>query len=187
MSALLGQLLGAVDVSVRARPSWVAAVEETGDTLEANARLKAKFVCEAVGAAALSDDTGLMVDALDGAPGVRSARFAGEHATDADNRRLLLDRLRDVPAAERAARFETVVVLWLPDGSNYAGVGSVRGRIGNHEVGDEGFGYDSLFVPAEGDGRTFAQMSAEEKNDISHRARAIADLVSRHAVAHLLS
>lgn len=206
MEALLGELLadllGTVSIAVHPRPDWVADIDETGDTLTANARQKAHAIAEATGAAALSDDTGLMVDALGGAPGVRSARFAGPDATDSDNRRLLLERLRGVADADRTAAFSTVVVLRLPDGTEHLGEGRVAGRIGREEVGDGGFGYDSLFIPAEGvptdgvpsgssptdgDGRTFAQMSAAEKNAISHRARALADLLRQPEVERIFA
>lgn len=152
---------------------WVD-VEETGETLEANALLKARAVASATGMAALADDTGLEVDALDGAPGVRSARFAGESASFADNRKALLARLEG--REERAARFRTVVALVEPGGSETVAEGLLEGRITRRERGDAGFGYDPIF---EVDGRTLAEMGEEEKNLISHRARALEALAAK--------
>jgi XTP/dITP diphosphohydrolase len=172
--AILDQAGVAVDLL--ARPGDVPDVDETGDTLEANARLKAGALCAATGVAALADDTGLEVDALGGAPGVRSARFAGEDATYADNVALLVERLRDVPAARRTARFATVALAHWPDGREVIAFGEVEGTIAAEPRGAEGFGYDPLFVPDEGDGRTFAEMSSAEKHGLSHRGRAFRTL-----------
>jgi XTP/dITP diphosphohydrolase len=121
---------------------------------------------------ALADDTGLLVDALDGRPGVRSARYAGEGATYADNEAKLLDELRDVPAPARTARFVTVAIVRWPDGRELVASGRVDGTITTEVRGAGGFGYDPVFVPDEGDGRTFAEMSAAEKHACSHRGRA---------------
>ena len=129
-------------------------------------------------------DSGLQVDALDGAPGVHSARFAGESATDADNVTLLLaelDRRRATDASQRTARFRCVLVLRWPDGRELVTEGAVEGRIAPVPSGDGGFGYDPVFVPTEGDGRTFAAMTGAEKQAISHRGRALRDLVRRLA------
>lgn len=154
------------------RPAGLGEVVEDATTLEGNARLKAVAVSTAANAAAVADDTGLEVDALDGAPGVHAARFAGEHATYADNRRRLLDLLEGVPEHARTARFRTVVIVRSPNGDEIVVEGVCEGRIAEGERGERGFGYDSLFVPHDGDGRTFAEMTADEKNDLSHRARA---------------
>lgn len=143
-------------------------VEETGETLEANALLKARAVVEAVGLPSLADDTGLEVEALDGAPGVTTARFAGPEASYADNVSHLLDVLDGV--GDRSARFRTVVALVMPDGLEVVAHGSVDGVITTERRGEGGFGYDPVF---EVDGRTLAEMSAEEKHELSHRARAI--------------
>ena len=151
-------------------------MDETGDTLEANARLKAVALCDATGLAALADDTGLEVDALGGAPGVRSARFAGDDVTDADNVNKLLDVLREVPPADRTARFATVAIARFPDGREIAAIGTVEGTIATDPRGAGGFGYDPVFSPVEGDGRTFAEMSAAEKHAVSHRGRAFRTL-----------
>jgi len=170
--AEMEELLAGV-VDLRPRPPGVPDVVEDADTLEGNARLKAAAVAAATQQGAVADDTGLEVDALDGAPGVRSRRFAGEHATDADNRALLLARLAAVPEAERTARFRTVVMVCLPDGAEIVTEGVCEGTIAGAERGDRGFGYDPLFVPSDGDGRTFAEMTADEKHAISHRGRAM--------------
>lgn len=161
------------------RPSDVGDVEETGDTLLENARLKALALCEAAGAAAVADDTGLLVDALDGAPGVRSARYAGEHASYEDNVNKLLEELDG--ETTRTARFETVAYVAFPDGTELFAAGQVEGSIAVHAVGGGGFGYDPVFIPTEGDGRTFAQMSADEKHAVSHRGRAFRALADRMA------
>ena len=158
------------------RPDDVDEVDETGDTLEANARLKAVALCDATGLAALADDTGLEVDALGGAPGVRSARFAGDDVTYADNVNKLLDVLREVPLADRTARFATVAIARFPDGREIAAIGTVEGTIATDPRGAGGFGYDPVFSPVEGDGRTFAEMSAAEKHAVSHRGRAFRTL-----------
>ena len=159
------------------RPDDVDEVDETGDTLEANARLKAVALCDATGLPALADDTGLEVDALGGAPGVRSARFAGDDATYADNVNKLLDVLREVSPADRTARFATVAIARFPGGGEIAAIGTVEGTIATDARGAGGFGYDPVFTPSEGDGRTFAEMSAAEKHAVSHRGRAFRTLV----------
>lgn len=177
IAAILGP-----SVEVEPRPASVPDVIEDADTLEGNARLKAVAICEATGQPALADDTGLEVDALGGAPGVHSARYAVDNKNAsadgeaAPNRRKLLaelERVGAVTADQRAARFRTVVLLRRTDGSELAAEGVVEGHIATAMRGDGGFGYDSLFVPAEGDGRTFAEMGADEKNAISHRGRAL--------------
>ena len=151
---------------------------ESGSTLEANARIKAEALRDALGLLAIADDTGLEVDALDGEPGVRSARFAGEHATDADNKALLLQRLAALDGRPRTARFATVALAAGPEGREVAARGVVEGTIATAERGTGGFGYDPLFVPVEGDGRTFAEMASAEKHAISHRGRAFRALAA---------
>jgi XTP/dITP diphosphohydrolase len=158
------------------RPPEVPDVVEDAETLEGNALLKARAICSATVEPALADDTGLEVDALDGAPGVRSARFAGEEADDEANRGHLLVQLDGV--TNRRARFRTVMTVVFPDGSQLSVEGRCEGSIADRERGDRGFGYDSLFIPDDGDGRTFAEMSTTEKNDISHRGRALTALLA---------
>lgn len=162
-------------VELLPRPSGLAEVVEDADDLEGNARLKAVAVCAAAGAPAVSDDTGLEVDALGGDPGVRSARYAGAHPSYADNVDKLLFELERVGAASaeaRSARFRTVVMVVWPDGSELSAQGTVEGVIAASPIGSGGFGYDSVFIPVEGDGRTFAEMG-DEKHVISHRGRAL--------------
>jgi XTP/dITP diphosphohydrolase len=159
-----------------ARPPDVPDIEETGATLEDNARLKAVAICSATGDAAIADDTGLEVDALGGAPGVRSARYAGEAASYGDNVAKLLSELAGVPPELRTARFTTVAVTRFPDGREVAALGDVTGTIAEEARGREGFGYDPVFVPDEGDGRSFAEMTPREKHELSHRGRAFRTL-----------
>ncbi|MHB8246348.1 MAG: RdgB/HAM1 family non-canonical purine NTP pyrophosphatase [Acidimicrobiales bacterium] len=156
------------------RPAEVGEVEETGDTLMENARLKAAALVAATGEAAVADDTGLEVAALGGAPGVCSARYAGKNATYGDNVAKLLSDLGDAP--DRSARFSTVALALFPDGSEVSALGVVEGRIAPTVRGAGGFGYDPVFIPNEGDGRTFAEMTAEEKHALSHRGRAFRQL-----------
>ena len=148
-------------------------IRETAATLEGNALQKARYIYEKTGADCFADDTGLEVDALNGAPGVHSARYATDGHDFAANNRLLLKNLEGVE--NRSAHFRTVIALIL-DGKEYLFEGRVEGRIATEESGCEGFGYDPLFVPS-GEIITFAQMSAEAKNAISHRGRAVAELV----------
>ena len=160
------------------RPPEVPDVVEDADSLEGNARLKASAICAASGSAAVADDTGLEVDALGGAPGVYAARYAGEDVTYADNREKLLTELAGVAEADRTARFRTVAMVVRPDGSEIVVEGVCEGRIAFADRGDRGFGYDALFIPTDGDGRTFAEMSDAEKNEISHRGRAFVALAA---------
>lgn len=167
-------VLAPLGIEVLPRPDDVADVVEDAPTLEGNARLKASAICEATGLPALADDTGLEVDALGGAPGVLSARYAGEDATYADNVMKLLDALVELPDPEdRLARFRTVVMVCFPDGREVSAAGWVDGAITLGPRGHNGFGYDPVFEPIEGDGRTFAELTTEEKNGVSHRARAL--------------
>ena len=148
-------------------------IPETASTLEGNALQKARYVYEKTGADCFADDTGLEVDALGGAPGVHSARYATDGHDFAANNRLLLKNLEGVE--NRSAHFRTVIALIL-DGEEYLFEGRVEGVIATEESGCGGFGYDPLFVPS-GEIITFAEMSAEAKNAISHRGRAVAELV----------
>ncbi len=160
------------------RPPEVPDVVEDADTLEGNARLKAAAICAASGRPAVADDTGLEVDALGGAPGVYAARYAGDGVTYADNREKLLAELADVPERDRTARFRTVAMVVRPDGSETVVEGVCEGLITLTERGARGFGYDAVFAPRDGDGRTFAEMSDAEKNAISHRGRAFVALAA---------
>ena len=156
--------------------------EETGVTFEENALIKARAAAPHADAA-IADDSGLVVDALDGRPGVWSSRFAGLDATNADNNAKLLAELSDVPDAERSARFVSVVALVTSDGQEFTARGSVEGQIGWQERGSGGFGYDPLMTVSDADavefsGLTMAELSLEEKNQISHRARAYRALLA---------
>jgi XTP/dITP diphosphohydrolase len=173
-------LADALAVELIPRPPEVPDVVEDGATLLDNARLKAVALVAATGQAAVADDTGLEVAALGGAPGVYSARYAGEDVTYADNVAKLLSELGALPdrGGERAARFRTVALAAFPDGSELWAEGVVEGTIAPKAQGDGGFGYDPVFVPAEGGGRTFAEMTPAEKHTISHRGRAFRSLAS---------
>ena len=159
------------------RPEGVGDVAEDADDLTGNARLKAQAVCRFAGAAALADDTGLEVDALGGAPGVHSARYAGPDAGYADNLARLMADMRGVPPPQRTARFRSVVMVCYPDGTELAAEGVVEGVIAVEPRGTGGFGYDPVFAPAEGGGRTFAELGTAAKNAMSHRARALRALL----------
>ena len=161
-------------VDLVARPSDIGDIDEDAPTLEGNAIIKAVEIANHASEWAISDDTGLEVEALNGAPGVRSARFAGEHATDEENCALLLAKL--IGATNRSARFRTVVALVSSKGDIHFVGGECAGTIAESERGDGGFGYDSLFIPADGDGRTFAEMTGPEKDAVSHRGRALAQV-----------
>ena len=159
--------------------------EETGTTFEENAAIKAQAICEACQKPTIADDSGLCVDALDGAPGVYSARYAGVHGDDGANNRKLLAALQGVPAAQRTAHFTSAVCVWLPGGRHAVYVGHCPGDIDFEEKGENGFGYDPLFIPDEvgvpggggtaenTQGRSYAELSAAEKDAISHRGRAM--------------
>ena len=161
------------------RPEDLPEPEENGATLLDNARIKAEAVMTATGEAAVADDTGLEVVALGGAPGVHTARYAGPHATFDDNIRRLLAELEGV--ADRRARWRTVALVTLPGGGEIVGQGTCDGTITTAPRGARGFGYDPVFVPDGGDGRTFAELTPEEKNAVSHRGRAFRDLAARLA------
>lgn len=171
ISLMMGDL-----VDIVGRPDEIGEIVEDADTLEGNARLKAVAISQATGLPAMSDDTGLEIDHLDGAPGVHTARFAGDNATYADNVAKTLSVLRGVPAGDRTARFRTVAMMHFPDGKELVAHGVVEGQISLEPAGDGGFGYDPIFLPSERVGQTFAQMPSETKHAISHRGRAFRTL-----------
>ena len=160
------QVLGLVDVPAYPEPV------ETERTFEGNALLKARACVAASGLPALADDSGLAVDVLNQMPGVRSARWAGRGASDEENNALLLRQLDDVPPAERTARFICAMALVLPDGAEHVRLGEMRGRLSVRPAGDNGFGYDPLFV-AEGNTVTNGELEPAAKDAISHRGRAV--------------
>ena len=148
-------------------------IEENGTTFEENAVIKAKAIAEISGMPAISDDSGLEVDALNGAPGVYTARFAGEHATDDENIDKLLAEMEGVEKEKRTARFVSAVCLYMPDGRHTVCRGTCEGWIGWERIGDGGFGYDPVFMVGE---TSYSQMTAEEKDAISHRGSALRQL-----------
>jgi XTP/dITP diphosphohydrolase len=155
------------------RPPNVADVEETEETLEGNSLLKARALTDATGLAAIADDTGLFIDALEGRPGVYSARYAGENATFADNVSKALTELDGVDDARRSARFRSVIAVTYPDGTSWWVDGVLDGMILHSPIGENGFGYDVIFAPADFGGTSLAQLSPDEKNAISHRGQAL--------------
>lgn len=173
--AEIQQLLDGV-VNLLPRPADVPDVVEDAATLVGNARLKAAAIVAATGLPSVADDTGLFVDALDGRPGVHTARYAGEECSYADNRARMLDELSGVK--QRGARFITVAMVMWADGTELAVEAVCPGHIASNERGDVGFGYDAIFAPDEADGLTFAEMASTAKNVISHRGRAFAALLS---------
>jgi XTP/dITP diphosphohydrolase len=160
------RVLGLADVTAYAEPA------ETERTFEGNALLKARACVAATGLPALADDSGLAVDVLNQMPGVRSARWAGPGASDEENNALLLRQLDDVPAAERTARFVCAMALVLPDGVEHVRLGEMRGRLAVRPAGQNGFGYDPLFL-AEGNAVTNGELEPAAKDAISHRGRAV--------------
>ena len=172
-------ILTALGFDVLARPEDAPDVDETSETLEGNALLKAQVLASATGEPALADDTGLFVDALDGRPGVYSARYAGRSASDADNVEKLLAELDGVPDTMRVARFRSVIAVAYPDGGSFTVEGLLEGSIAKSPRGSEGFGYDPVFVPAGASGRTLAELTAEQKNELSHRGRALRALAEK--------
>ena len=176
----LRELLAEQDCAVLSQADFdVEPVEETGLTFIENALLKARHAAERSGLPAVADDSGLVVDALEGRPGIHSARFAGEDASDADNVALLLEKLDGVPGPHRGARFVCAMALlrFPADPTPLVCEGRWEGRIAMSPRGSGGFGYDPVFITA--DGRTSAELSAAEKNRLSHRGQAVRELVRR--------
>lgn len=173
----LAALLGDLGIRIRTLEEFPDApdVVEDGETCEANAVKKATTIAQATGLPAVADDTGLEVDALGGRPGVYAARYAGENATYEDNCRKLLQELQGIPRERRTARFITVAALALPGTGARVAHGALEGVIAEEPGGTLGFGYDPVFVVPEL-GKTLAQVPADEKNRISHRARAFAQM-----------
>lgn len=176
-AAELAELLHGLDWAVRSLADYpaIASPVEDGETFEANALVKAEYFCRQFDVACVADDSGLVVDALNGAPGVLSARYSGEGATDASNNAKLLAELASVPWDKRTARFVCCVAFVRPGGLPHTEFGIAEGRIGFEPRGRNGFGYDPLFFP-EGYDRTFGQMTHDEKRRISHRGRALQKL-----------
>lgn len=150
--------------------------EENGDSFEANAIIKARAICEACHKPTIADDSGIVVDALGGEPGVYSARYCGVHGDDEANNDKLLAAMKDVEDAKRTARYVSVVAVCLPNGAYITAKGECEGFVGRERKGKGGFGYDSIFNTADYAQRSYAQLSAEEKDAVSHRGRALANL-----------
>ena len=174
----IAELLKDYDVVSMQAAGFAGDVEETGETFEENALIKARAVGRALDLPALADDSGLCVEALGGAPGVYSARFCGRHGDDKANNALLLEKLRGVPEQRRGAYFESCVAVCFPDGREITASGRTYGSILEEEVGEGGFGYDPLFESAEL-GKSFGLASAEEKNAVSHRGKALRALAQK--------
>ena len=178
MQAILGKF--GVEVVLQSDLGIDIDVEETGVTFEENSELKARAVMEATGMASIADDSGLVVDALDGRPGVYSARYAGEHGNDDANNKKLLNALEGLEPKDRGAAYVSVVCCVYPDGKKLMARGECRGTIGFDEIGNGGFGYDPLFFPVEYNGeKTMAQLTAEEKDAISHRGKAVREIAAQ--------
>lgn len=174
----IAQIFKGYDIVSMQEAGFTQDIDETGETFEENALIKARAVSETLHCAALADDSGLCVDALGGAPGVHSARFCGRHGDDAANNRLLLEKLKDVPEKERTAYFESCVALVLKNGESVTASGRTYGRILEKEEGGGGFGYDPLFY-SDDLGKSFGIAAPEEKNAVSHRGRALAALAQK--------
>ncbi len=172
MRAILGPVLPGAVFKAMGEIGGLPEPEETGATFEENAFIKAQTIHDLTGLPTVADDSGLVVDALGGAPGVYSARYCGVHGDDAANNAKLLREMADVPEGRRAARFMSCVA-YVDEGVRVCGIGSCEGVVGFEGRGSNGFGYDPLFWPADTPGKTMAELTAQEKNAISHRKHAI--------------
>lgn len=170
----LEKLLGDLPFNVKSLRDFpqIGEIEEDGESFAENALIKARAGARATGLLTLADDSGLEVDVLQGEPGVRSARFAGEPKDDGRNNAKLLELLKDIPLYRRAARFKSVIALVMPDGEEFVTEGTCEGLISLEPKGQGGFGYDPLFYVPDYD-KTFAELSLDEKNAISHRGKAL--------------
>lgn len=171
------EILAPFGIEIEPIPADFPEIEENGTSFEENAEIKARAVCQATGLPAVADDSGLTVDALDGFPGIHSARWAGPEANDHDRNQLLLEKLLSVPEEQRGAQFVCVAACVFPDGRELAVRGQCRGTILGEEHGSGGFGYDPVFCVPEY-GCTFGELASDVKNSISHRARAFTALGS---------
>lgn len=171
------EILAPFGIEIEPIPADFPEIEENSTSFEENAKIKARAVCQATGLPAVADDSGLTVDALDGFPGIHSARWAGPEANDHDRNQLLLEKLLSVPEEQRGAQFVCVAACVFPDGRELAVRGQCRGTILGEEHGSGGFGYDPVFCVPEY-GCTFGELASDVKNSISHRARAFTALGS---------
>ncbi|MDO4437437.1 MAG: RdgB/HAM1 family non-canonical purine NTP pyrophosphatase [Coriobacteriaceae bacterium] len=181
IEAILGKALPGVRFVALGQLGDFEDPEETGTTFVENAIIKAEAAVAATGFSAIADDSGLVVDALGGEPGVYSARYAGVHGDDAANNAKLLDKLDGTPDAQRTARFMSVIALIRANGEVLTGTGACEGSIAHVARGEHGFGYDPLFLPLDTPGKTMAELTPEEKNAISHRYHALMDLSAQLA------
>lgn len=170
----LEAMLAALPVVVKTLADYpdLADIEETGATFQENALIKARATCDHTGCISIGDDSGLEVAALDGAPGIYSARFSGRDHNDEANNAYLLEKMAKIPPEHRQGQFRSVVAIVTPEGDTHFGEGVLTGRIGDALRGKDGFGYDPLFIP-DGESRTLAMFSMAEKNKVSHRSRAL--------------
>jgi XTP/dITP diphosphohydrolase len=173
------RILAPYDVELLPRPSDVPDVDETEETLEGNALLKARALTNATGHAAIADDTGLFIDALDGRPGVHSARYAGDRASYDDNVKKALRELEDVDDEHRGARFRSVIAVTFENGDSWWEEGVLEGTMLRAPQGGGGFGYDPIFAPLTLDGTSLAELTPDEKSAISHRGRALRAFAKR--------
>ncbi len=176
------QVLEPLGIELLSRPRDVDDVDETEATLEGNSLLKARALTAATGLPAIADDTGLFIDALEGRPGVYSARYAGDHASFDDNVQKVLRELDGILVSQRGAHFRSVIAITFPDDTSWWVDGDLDGRILLSPVGDGGFGYDVIFAPT-GSDRSLAQLEADEKNAISHRGRALRAFAAKLAAS----
>lgn len=172
------RILAPYDVQLLPRPDEVPDVDETDDTLEGNALLKARAISNSTGDAAIADDTGLFIDALSGRPGVHSARYAGDDVSFDENVKKVLRELKGVDLADRGARFRTVIAVAYPNGVSWWVDGVLEGTILEGPKGEGGFGYDPIFAPVDEGGRSLAELTVEEKNARSHRGHALRALIN---------
>ena len=169
-----------IEIKSMAEAGLDVEIEESGNTFLDNALIKAREVLRLTGEAAIADDSGLLVDALKGQPGVKSARYSGETGIDKDkkNNEKLKEAMKDIPDEKRSARFCSVIAAVFPDGREITAEGYVYGKIGHMEKGENGFGYDPLFI-VDGYDRTMAELDSKEKNKISHRANALKEFAKK--------
>ncbi len=178
ISRILKKIYPDSEIKTLADVGYKSDIVEDADTLKGNALIKAKTICEKYGKFTVADDTGLEVDALDGRPGVYTARYAGEHCSREDNIEKMLNELEGVPFEKRSARFVCVICGYFPDGKTIYGEGTVEGYISEESDGTDSFGYDCIFFSKELN-KTFGVASSEEKDSVSHRARALIDFTEK--------
>ena len=178
LTRVLSKIFPDVKIKSLGEAGFHEEIEETATTLAGNALIKAQTVSKKLGVIAVSDDTGLLVNALNGEPGVYSARYAGEGCTPEDNMKKLLSVMKDIPEGKRTAHFETSICCYFPDGKTVYGTGRCEGKILFSKEGSGGFGYDPIFF-SDKLGKSFGVATAEEKDSVSHRSGALKDLAEK--------